>query len=56
MKFGVADYGLLVWYGGFYDYHKRVNDVKSLGFDGLERIYAKSAEDALFSASELKKI
>ena len=23
MKFGVADYGILVWEGGFYDYEER---------------------------------
>ncbi len=54
-KLGVADYGLLVWYGGFYDYNERIDSVKALGYHGLERIYPKSAEDALLAASNLKR-
>ncbi|MBR3943140.1 MAG: TIM barrel protein [Clostridia bacterium] len=55
VKFGVADYGLLVWDGGFYDYEDRLEMVQSLGFDGLERLYPTSAEDALRKAAQLKK-
>ncbi len=55
MKFGVADYGMFVWYGGFYDYEDRLLSVKELGFDGLERIYPNSPEDALNKAANLKK-
>ncbi len=54
-KLGVADYGMLVWYGGFYDYNERIDAVSSLGYRGIERIYPKSAEDALLAASNLKK-
>ena len=54
-KIGVADYGMYVWYGGFYDYNERVDLIKTLGYDGLERITPKSAEDALLSASNLKR-
>lgn len=54
-KIGVADYGMFVWYGGYYDYDERIDLVRSLGYDGIERIYAKSAEDALLAASNLKK-
>lgn len=54
-KYGIADYGLLAWYGGFYDNEDRLTIAKKLGFDGLERIYANSAEDALTKAAQLKK-
>lgn len=54
-KLGVADYGMFAYYGGFYDYYERIEAIREIGYDGLERIYPKSAEDALFKASSLKK-
>lgn len=54
-KIGVADYGMYVWYGGYYDYNERLDTVKALGYDGLERIYAKSAEETLMTAASLKR-
>lgn len=55
VKIGVADYGMAVWYGGHYDYEERVRNVQALGFDGLERIYPNSPEDALNKAAWLRK-
>jgi len=55
IKIGVADYGMFVWYGGYYDYEDRVRSVQALGFDGLERIYPNSPEDALNKAAWLRK-
>lgn len=55
MKFGIADYGILVWDGGFYDYEDRLRMVNSLGYDGIERIYPTSAENAMEKAAWLKK-
>ena len=54
-KIGVADYGILAWSGGFYDYEERIEAIRKIGYDGLERLYPKSAEDALMKASNLKK-
>lgn len=54
MKYGVADYGMLVWYGGHYDYEWRIDEIRKIGFDGLERLYPTSAEDALRKAAYLK--
>ena len=34
MKYGVADYGMLVWYGGHYDYEWRIDEIRKIGFDG----------------------
>jgi hypothetical protein len=50
-KIGVADYGIFAWDGGFYDYSERIERVSAIGFDGLERLYPTSAEDALQKAS-----
>ena len=55
IKYGAADYGLLVWYGNYYDYEERIMMVKELGFDGLERLYTTSAEETLTRAAFLKK-
>ena len=50
MKFGVADYGLSVWDGELYDLQTRLEDLKALGFDGIERLTAVSAADAMKQA------
>lgn len=55
MKYGLADYGLNVWFGAMYDYEERLRKVKELGFDGLERLYATSAEEAVTRGAFLKK-
>ncbi|MBQ9920555.1 MAG: TIM barrel protein [Clostridia bacterium] len=55
-KIGVADWGMYVWYGGYYDYEERVKSIKEIGFDGIERLYPDSAEDALRRAAMLKRI
>ncbi len=55
IKFGVADYGLQVWYGNMYDYEERIDTVKKLGFDGLERLYTSSAEETLHRGAYLRK-
>ena len=54
-KYGIADYGVLTWYGGFYDSADRVAIAKKAGFDGVERLYPHSADDLLAKAADLKK-
>ena len=56
MKFGIADYGMLVWYGAHFDYDERIAMAKEFGYDGLERLYPTSAEDALMKAARLKRM
>ena len=34
IKYGIADYGLLTWYGGFFDNEDRLAIAQELGFDG----------------------
>lgn len=47
IKVGVADYGLNVWYGGMHDYEWRLAMLKDIGFDGIERLEAATADRAL---------
>lgn len=47
MKVGVADYGLNCWYGALYDYEQRFAMLKRVGYDGLERLEARSAAEAM---------
>ena len=55
MKFGIADYGMYVWYGQHFDYDERIAIAKRFGYDGLERLYPTSAEDAMMKAARLKR-
>lgn len=56
MKFGVADYGMNVWYGGMYDIEERLLDLKKLGFNGTERLEAVSPSDAIYKAAMYRKL
>lgn len=56
MKFGVADYGMTVWDGGYYDYQSRLEDLKSIGFDGTERLECIDASDAMEKAAVYRKM
>lgn len=55
-KYGIADYGVFAWYGGFYDNDDRLDIARTIGFDGVERLYSHSADDALQKAAMLKKL
>ena len=55
-KYGIADYGVFAWYGGFYDNDDRLVIARRIGFDGVERLYSHSADDALQKAAQLKKL
>ena len=56
IRYGVADYGMNVWYGGLYDIEERLLDLKALGFDGTERLEAVSSSDALQKAALYRKL
>lgn len=55
MKIGVADYGMQVWDGGFFDYEERWNQLKLIGYEGIERLTAFSCEEALNKAARMRK-
>ena len=56
MKIGVADYGMNMWYGGQYDYVDRVAELRKIGFDGIERIYAQTEAHALYTAANVRRL
>ena len=47
MKIGVATYGMGVWEGGTFDLKQRLKDLKDIGYEGIERLPAHSASDAV---------
>lgn len=51
MKFGVADYGIDVWDGGRYDDQLRLEELRSIGYDGTERLECIDAANAMAKAS-----
>ncbi|HZG85954.1 sugar phosphate isomerase/epimerase [Paenibacillus sp.] len=55
MNIGVADYGLYVWDGGHYDFEDRALSLQEIGYDGLERLTAFGAEEAVRKAAALRK-
>lgn len=56
MKYGVADYGMNVWYGGDYDYTDRLGRLKSIGFNGTERLAAQTEAQALGKAAHARRL
>jgi len=56
VKFGIADYGMGVWYGGVFDTEQRLLDLKGIGYQGLERLRAISADDAMNGAARFRRI
>ncbi len=51
MKFGVADYGMNVWYGGLWDIEQRLLALRDLGFNGTERLEVTSPAEAVQKAA-----
>ena len=56
MKFGVADYGMNVWYGGNWDLRGRLEDLKGIGMDGIECLSCQDAADAVYKAAEFRRL
>lgn len=56
IKVGVADYGLNVWYGNLYDYRDRLEMLKELGYDGIERLEAKNQAEAVEIAADARRM
>jgi hypothetical protein len=54
-KYGVADYGMNVWEGGCFDLEKRLLGLKSIGYQGIERMEAKTPGEALQNALTFHK-
>jgi len=56
MKIGIADYGMNEYYGGTYDYELRMEQIKAIGYDGIERLRVTSAQEAVTKATLLAKL
>ena len=56
MKFGVADFGMNVYYGNLLDIEQRLMDLKEIGYDGTERLEAISPSDAIHKAGLYRKL
>lgn len=55
MKFGLADYGYNVWDGGSFDPEQRWTDLKAIGYEGVERLGASSADEVVAKAARMRK-
>lgn len=56
IKVGIADYGMNVWYGGMMDYEARLEQIKAIGYEGLERLTPIDAADAVNKAAICAKL
>lgn len=56
MQFGVADYGMTVWDGGLFDAEARWESLREIGYDGVERLLATSADEALMKAARMRRV
>jgi len=56
MRFGVADYGMTVWDGGQFDLEHRLTSLKAIGYEGIERLEATSADEAVHKAAIYRKL
>jgi sugar phosphate isomerase/epimerase len=55
MKFGIAEYGMNMWDGGAFDNEQRWIELGRIGYAGMERINAQSADDLVNKAALMKK-
>lgn len=55
MKVGVADYGINCWEGALYDYEDRFLMLKEAGFEGIERLEARSPAEVIETAATAAK-
>jgi sugar phosphate isomerase/epimerase len=58
MKYGLADYGWRMWFGGGedYDLESTLLDLKEIGYEGLERCRASSPGEALTNAATFRRL
>ena len=56
IKIGVADYGMNVWDGALYDYSDRLEMLKKIGYDGIERLEVKTQAEAVELMANAKYI
>ena len=55
-KIGIADYGMNVYYGGMLDYDTRMEQIKAIGYDGLERLEPLNEADLIHKMTTLARL
>ena len=55
-RVGVADYGMNVWEGECLDVERRLRELKDIGYEGLERLEASGAEEAVHKAARFRTL
>ena len=55
-KIGIADYGMNVYYGGMLDYDTRMEQIKAIGYDGLERMEPLNEADLIHKMTTLARL
>lgn len=56
MKFGVADFGMGVWEGGGFDFELRLEELRDIGYNGLERLSCIDAADAMYKGAAFRRL
>ena len=56
MKYGVADYGMIVWDGDTWDLEDRLLGLKKIGYDGIERLVGQTEADILNRAAMFRRL
>ncbi len=56
MQYFVADFGMNMYEGGLFDLENRLENVKKLGFSGLERLEAADSEEAIRNAVTFRRM
>lgn len=56
MKYGVADYGMNVYEGGLFDLEERLELLKKIGFNGIERLEAGETSSAVQRAVVFRRM
>lgn len=56
MNYGVADYGMNVWDGAMWDMEERLEGLKKIGFEGIERLSACTEADLLDKAAVHRRL
>ena len=56
MQYFVADFGMNMYEGGLFDLENRLENVKKLGFNGLERLEAGDTEEAVRNAVTFRQM
>ncbi|HEY3281542.1 MAG TPA: sugar phosphate isomerase/epimerase [Armatimonadota bacterium] len=56
MRIGVADFGMNVWDGACFDLEERLKGLRGVGYEGVERLEAISASQALERAARFRRL